>query len=78
VKTDRDVTIPAGMARMFTTNLPALDIFPTPGNDEQKAALERRIQVVNVTAKLYVDMDGVDSPWKRRSITIKTKKYLYM
>ena len=58
----RDVTIPAGMARVFTTNLPALDIFPTPGNEQQKDGLARRIQVVNVTAKLFVDMDGVDSP----------------
>ena len=49
----RNVTIPAGMPRVFTTNLPANEIFPTPGNDTQKAALERRLHVVEVTENLF-------------------------
>ena len=48
-----NATIPAGIPRVFTTNLPLASIVPVPQRQSETDALHRRVKVVQITANLF-------------------------
>lgn len=45
--------IPQRMPRIFTTNRVLYDLFSTNATEEERAAIERRVHIVNLFNKLY-------------------------
>ena len=53
----KDIVIPAGLPRIFTTNLdlmtPTTHIFPPGANAEQQAGIDRRYRIIDVPEAMW-------------------------